>query len=73
MLYMWTRECEQAVSDLKYDRKALLNTQKKFSTATNKLPLLLAKGYWKTYDESMTAVHKQRLENLITVSIQITT
>ena len=68
MLYYWTKECEQGVADLRYDRKALANTSKKYGQTCNKLPLIMAKGSWKSVDETMTVVHKIRLENLITVS-----
>ena len=69
LLYLWTRECELGISDLKYERKALSNTAKKFGVAVSKLPTVLARGAWKSSDESMMPVHRLRIENMITVCI----
>lgn len=69
LLYLWTRECELGISDLKYERKALGNTAKKFGVAVSKLPTVLARGAWKSSDESMMPVHRLRIENMITVCI----
>ena len=66
LLYYWTKECEQGIIDLKYDRKALNNTSKKFGTTMAKLPTALAKG-WKSMEDSMGPVYRIRLENMITV------
>ncbi|XP_064629693.1 uncharacterized protein LOC135488785 isoform X2 [Lineus longissimus] len=71
LLYYWTRECEIACSDIKYDRKALQNLSKKFAAAMTKLPQGLIKGYFKGTDESMLPVHKIRLEHLITYSLYL--
>ena len=69
MLFYWTKECEQGVAEIKYDRKALNNTSKKFGSVINKLPVLLMRGTWKNVDETMTPIHKIRLERMVTVSI----
>ena len=67
MIMYWTRDCEQGVSDLRFDRKALFNTSKRFGAAIGRLPTLLAKGSWKNVDEPMLPVHKTRLETMSTV------
>lgn len=69
MIMYWTRECEQGVYDLRFDRKAMFNTSKRFGGAIGRLPTVLAKGAWKNIDEPMLPVHKTRLETMITVRI----
>ncbi|XP_074662754.1 uncharacterized protein LOC141915202 [Tubulanus polymorphus] len=71
MLFYWTKECEVGVQEIKYDRKALHNLGKKFSTNMGKLNSVLSRGYAKTAEEPFTAVHRLRLENLITYSIYL--
>ncbi|XP_055954878.1 dynein axonemal heavy chain 8 [Patella vulgata] len=68
MLYHWTKECEQGISDIKYDRKALQGTLRKYVTHTSKLSTVLSRGAWKTIDEVMLPVHKGRLECMVSVS-----
>ena len=67
LLYLWTRECEIGVSDLKYDRKALSNTAKKFGMAVSKLPTVLARSSWRNVDEPFGTIHRLRIESMITV------
>ena len=67
LLYVWTRECEQGINDLKYDRKAIQATAKRFAQSMSRLPSLLNRGAWKASDEAMMPVHKNRLEAIITV------
>ena len=68
MLFYWTRECETGIAEVKYDRKALQMTLRKHITTTNKLSSVLAKGAWKTIEDPMLPLHKNRLECMITVS-----
>ena len=67
-MYVWTRECEQGVAEVKYDRKSLSNTGKRYATMVSKLPAVLMRGNWRNIDESMMPIHRLRLESLITVS-----
>ena len=67
ILFIWTRECEAGINELKYDRKALSNTSKKFGVLTNKISSTISRGNWRSNDEPMTIIHKKRLENMSTV------
>ncbi|KAK6187606.1 hypothetical protein SNE40_005595 [Patella caerulea] len=69
MLYHWTKECEQGIGDIKYDRKALQGTLRKYVTHTSKLSTVLSRGAWKTIDEVMLPVHKGRLECMVSQSL----
>ncbi|CAH1226669.1 DNAH5 [Branchiostoma lanceolatum] len=71
LLYYWTKECELAVSELKYERKAIPNASKKFSTVINRLPTCLTRGAWKGLDEPFLPIHKLRLQNMITYSLYL--
>ena len=68
LIYFWTKECEFSISDLRNDRKALQNQLRKFNANVSRLPTILYRGAWKSVEEEMTAVHKVRLEAMITVS-----
>ena len=67
MLFHWTRECEQGIGEVRYDRKALQALLKKYTTNTGRLSSILARGSWRTLDEPMLPFHKARLECMITV------
>ncbi|XP_041355189.1 dynein gamma chain, flagellar outer arm-like isoform X3 [Gigantopelta aegis] len=71
MLFFWTRECEVGITEVKYDRKALQMTLRKHITTTNKLSSVLTKGAWKTIDDPMLPMHKNRLECMITQSLYL--
>ena len=68
MLYHWTRECDQGIGEIRYDRKALQGTLKKYIATVGKLPVVLSRGAWRTLEDPMLPVHKNRLECMITVS-----
>ena len=68
LLYYWTKEGEQAVTDIKYDRKAIHNTIRRFGATVGKLPTCLVRGAWRNRDDQLQPVHRLRLENMITVS-----
>jgi len=67
MLYHWTRECDLGIAEIKYDRKALQGTLKKYVSTVSKLSSVLARGQWKSAEEPMLPLHKNRLECMITV------
>ncbi|XP_023932047.1 dynein heavy chain 5, axonemal-like isoform X1 [Lingula anatina] len=71
LLYYWTRECEQGVQEIKYDRKSLNNISKKFQGATSKLPAMLVRNQWRTLDEAMMPMHRLRLEAMITYCLYL--
>ncbi|XP_055889445.1 dynein axonemal heavy chain 8-like isoform X4 [Biomphalaria glabrata] len=68
MLYHWTAECELAIADIKYDRKALQLALRKYTMATSKLATVLQRGSWRLPDKSMKTKHRVRLEAMITQS-----
>ncbi|XP_068697910.1 dynein axonemal heavy chain 8-like [Montipora foliosa] len=65
LLYIWTKECEAGIGDIRIDRKALPNASRRFWSLISKLPNLLSKGYWKHTDTPMTTCQKLRLESLV--------
>jgi len=67
LLYYWTRECEQGAAELKYDRKALSTTSRKFGTTIGKLPAVLLRGSFKSVDDALLPIHRVRIENMVTV------
>ncbi|ESO89151.1 hypothetical protein LOTGIDRAFT_229063 [Lottia gigantea] len=69
MLYHWTKECETGISEVKYDRKALQGTLRKYVSHTSKLSSILSRGAWKGIDEAMLPVHKGRLECMVAQSL----
>ncbi|KAK3577475.1 hypothetical protein CHS0354_032326 [Potamilus streckersoni] len=71
MLYHWTKECEQGITEIRYDRKALQGTLKKYFTTISKLPTVLGRGVWRTLEDPMLPVHKSRLECMITQSLYL--
>ena len=71
MLFHWTRECEQGIGEVRYDRKALQALLKKYTTNTGRLSSVLARGAWRTLDEPMLPFHKARLECMVTVCVRL--
>ncbi|GFN75495.1 dynein beta chain, ciliary [Plakobranchus ocellatus] len=68
MLYHWSAECEAAIAEIKYDRKALQGGLRKYNMASGKLITVLLRGTWRSSDEHMLPMHKVRLEAMITQS-----
>ncbi|XP_077973667.1 uncharacterized protein LOC120348568 isoform X2 [Styela clava] len=71
LLYLWTRECEAGIAELKWERKAMQNASKKFSVMISRLPTVINRTTWKGGDEAMLPVHRARLENLIHYSVHL--
>ena len=69
LYFQWMRECEQALVQCRYDRRALPGTRNKFNTwAVGKLSNLLMKNAWKLSDDPLTRVQRIKLESLAMVS-----
>ena len=67
--FQWMRECEQALVQCRYDRRALPGTRNKFNSwAIGKLSNLLMKNAWKISEDPMTRVQRIKLESLAMVS-----
>lgn len=69
LYFRWTRECEQALLQCRYDRRALPGTKNKFNMwAISKLSTLLTRTSWRVApDERITRVHRIKLESLAMV------
>ena len=67
MLYHWTKECDLGIAEIRYDRKALQGTLKKYIATVSKLPAVLSRGAWRTLEDPMLPIHKNRLECMVTV------
>ena len=68
VFFQWMRECEQALVQCRYDRRALPGTRNKFNTwAVGKLSNLLMKNAWKISEDPMTRVQRIKLESLAMV------
>nr|CAB3238692.1 dynein heavy chain 8, axonemal-like [Phallusia mammillata] len=65
LLHYWTKECENAIGELKWDRKSVQNTSKKFANVVSRLPAVLNRSTWKGIEEPVLPIHKLRLENMI--------
>ncbi|KAL4232681.1 hypothetical protein ACF0H5_007369 [Mactra antiquata] len=68
MLYHWTREVDLGIAEIKYDRKALQASLKKYISTVSKLPTILTRGQWRNLEDPMLPIHKNRLECMITTS-----
>jgi hypothetical protein len=56
------------ITEIKFDRKALQGTLKKYIGTVSKLPTVLSRGQWRNLEDPMLPLHKNRLECMITVS-----
>ncbi|XP_070568705.1 dynein axonemal heavy chain 5-like isoform X4 [Ptychodera flava] len=71
LLSHWTRECELGIAEIRYERKALNNSAKKFLMVVNRISSVMGRGVWRGIDEPVTAVHKLRLESLLGLSLYL--
>lgn len=69
LYFRWARECEQALLQCRYDRRALPGTKNKFNVwAISKLTNLLTRTSWKVVaDERITRTQRIKLESLAMV------
>jgi dynein heavy chain len=67
--FMWTKEAESSILELKNERKSINMGSKKFSQISAKLYTLLSKTKWTNIDKPILNFHKLRLEAMITVNI----
>ncbi|KAJ1151043.1 hypothetical protein NDU88_003830 [Pleurodeles waltl] len=65
LLYLWTKDCEIAISEMKHDRKALTSAIKKYSAMVNRLSVIVSKGTWRGTEEPVSHCQKLKLENMI--------
>jgi dynein heavy chain, axonemal len=65
--YIWTKEAEASILELKSERKSIILNSKKFTQICIKLQTVLAKNKWPNLDKRILSYHKLRLEAMITV------
>lgn len=72
LYFFWCKECESALMQCRYDRRALPGARNKFlSNAVNKLVALLARNSWKSTDEILTCQKRASIESLVAVSLSV--
>jgi hypothetical protein len=72
VFFQWCRECEQALLQCRYDRRALPSARTKFNTwSVGRLAVLIVRNMWKGSgsDEVITCQQKASLEALAMVSL----
>jgi dynein heavy chain len=68
LLCLWTRECEQGIVELRYDRKALHQAGKRFGAVCARLAAASAKGSFRNMESAvMSHLHRLRLEGMVAV------
>ena len=69
LYFRWARECEQALLQCRYDRRALPGTKNRFNVwAISKLTSLLTRTSWKVAtDQRITRTQRIKLESLAMV------
>ncbi|KAM4771050.1 dynein axonemal heavy chain 5-like [Rhinophrynus dorsalis] len=65
LLYLWTRDCECSISEMKQDRKALSRALKKYSGMVTKLSSITSRGHWRNTEELISQSQRLKLENMI--------
>ncbi|KAM4043310.1 dynein axonemal heavy chain 5-like isoform 1-T1 [Anomaloglossus baeobatrachus] len=65
LLYLWTRDFESSISEVKQDRKAQSRILKKYTAMAIKLSTINAKGYWKNIEDLISQSQRLKLENII--------
>lgn len=68
LLYYWTKECEQSISDVRIDRKSLTNFAKKISNMANRFSQILIRGSSKSSGIHVSNVQQIRMESITGVS-----
>ena len=68
LFLQWCRECEHALLQCRYDRRALPGARVKFNMwSVSKLVVLLVRNMWKAPDEVLTLQQRTRIEALAMV------
>jgi hypothetical protein len=69
--YIWTKEAEMSILDIRNDRRAIQNASKKFSQILNRLLTMLTKSKWNNLDKPLLNVHRLRLESMVNVGTKL--
>lgn len=65
-IFVWTREAEAAIAEVKNERRAICVGSKKFSQHSARLIGLLIKGKWPGTEGNISPIQRIRLESVIT-------
>ncbi|XP_044146080.1 dynein axonemal heavy chain 5-like isoform X2 [Bufo gargarizans] len=65
LLYLWTKDFESSISEIRQDRKAQSRILKKYTAMAIKLSAITAKGHWKNMEDSISQSQRLKLENII--------
>ena len=69
--FLWTKEAELSIYDIKNERKAVNIASKKFIQVLGRLLTTLTKSKWTSVDRPILFIQKLRLETMIGVSLNI--
>ena len=70
MYFQWTKDCENALSQCRYDRRAVPNARSKFiNLIINRLCTQLAKNKWRRTEVYLTPTDRAKLESLAMVCL----
>lgn len=73
LFFQWRKECEHALLQCRYDRRALPGARTKFNTwSTSRLVALLMRNTWKVAEEPFTHMQRKSLEALAMVCYTMT-
>jgi len=63
--FQWTRDCENALSQCRYDRRAVPNARSKFiNLVINRICAQLTRNRWKRTEILLTGADRAKLESL---------
>ncbi|XP_069830783.1 uncharacterized protein [Dendropsophus ebraccatus] len=65
LFYLWTRDFEGSVVEIRQDRRAQTRFLKKYTAMAIKLSTITAKGHWKNMEEAISQSERLKLENII--------
>ena len=68
MYFQWTKDCENALSQCRYDRRAVPNARSRFiNLVINRLCTQLTKNKWRRSEVYLTPSDRAKLESLAMV------
>ncbi|XP_073531710.1 dynein axonemal heavy chain 5-like [Phyllobates terribilis] len=71
LLYLWTRDFECSISEIKQDRKAQSRILKKYTAIAVRLSTFSTKGYWKNMEDVISQSQRLKLENIIMLALYL--
>ncbi|XP_052821623.1 dynein axonemal heavy chain 5 isoform X2 [Octopus bimaculoides] len=71
VLYLWSREVEKGIMEVKHERKALFNTYKKFCTTYSKILTLFSRSFSKNSCDAKSTYIRIRNEKIVTQTLYL--